>query len=175
MQDKVEQLTLCPTVSQAPLAQGSMRAFSSSHPTNLGVRLWQKLEYLDVFLTHLYSMDKIEQDGKQLLLIASTFGALRIRTASLDANRSGRYRFQKSTQLRRVKGQKFRQAEPQRTSFRGFIFHPSLQNIIYDSTTATSCWWCHTWRFTSFLPPQFQLQGILHCSERQENVKKHVL
>lgn len=66
MQDKVEQLTLCPTVSQAPLAQGSMQAFPSSHPTNLGVRLWQKLEYLDVFLTHLYSMDKIEQDGKQL-------------------------------------------------------------------------------------------------------------
>lgn len=66
MQDKVEQLTLCPVVSQAPLTQGSMQAFSSSHPTNLGVRLWQKLEYLDVFLTHLYSMDKIEQDGKQL-------------------------------------------------------------------------------------------------------------
>lgn len=73
------------------------------------------------------------------------------------------------------RGQKFRQVEPQCTSLRGFIFHPSLQNIIYDSMTTTSCWWCHTWLFTSFLPPEFQLQEILHCSERQEDVKKHVL
>jgi len=73
------------------------------------------------------------------------------------------------------RGQKFRKAEPQCTSFRGFIFHPSLQNIIYDSTTTTSCWWCHAWLFTSFLPPEFQLQEILHYSERQEDVKKHML
>lgn len=78
-------------------------------------------------------------------------------------------------QLRRVRGQKFRRVELQSMSFRGFIFHPSLQSIIYDPTTATSCWWCHIWLFTSFLPPQFQLQEILHCSERQEDVKKHVL
>lgn len=71
-------------------------------------------------------------------------------------------------------GQNLRQ-ELQCTSLRGFILHPSLQNIIYDSMAATSCWWYHTWLFTSFLPPEFQLWEILHCSKRQEDVKKHVL
>lgn len=106
---------------------------------------------------------------------ASTFHPLKIRTPSVDVSESGRYQFQKSLQLRHVRGQKFRQVEPQCMSFRGFIFHLSLQSIIYDSMTATSCWWCHIWFFTSFLSPQFQLQEILHCSKRQEDVKKHVL
>ena len=54
-----------------------------------------------------------------------------------------------------------------------FFFFTCLQNIIYDTVTATSCWWCHTWLFT-FCHPDFNFRK-LHGSEMQRDVKKHVL
>ena len=59
-----------------------------------------------------------------------------------------------------------------RELFTSSFFFTCLQNIIYDTVTATSCWWCHTWLFT-FCHPDFNFRKLytaVKCREMSKSM-----